>query len=330
MGAALDRMRDVARTGSRDAFLLAAMRVLALAGNGHTRIIPMPALEVIPSRIVARGAGWHLCGADGGTLEHVDGIDPETLFARWTPFLAGTPARQRAVAGVMFAWPAALSAGGIDPGRQVTFGLSGGGSVACDMSTRVPALDLYPVHERGGDVPGADPWAKSDSPGTRVRLASLAEAEVPDLDAVIADASRRVAAGDGQVVLDLRGNPGGSFLKALPLVAALDAHAARCAVQVDRYTFSAAIVVAVLVRHRLGARARLFGETMGDGLTFWAEGGTATLPQTGALLRWSDGFHDWAHGDPEGRGPADLRPHMVATGTPHIHPERDLEGWLTA
>ena len=86
----------------------------------------------------------------------------------------------------------------------------------------------------------------------------------------------------------------------------------RCAILVNGYTFSAAIVVAVLLVYSLGARVRLFGSDVGDTLAFYAEGDTATLQQSGGLLRYASGWHDWERG-------------LVAATTPQII-ARDMVG----
>lgn len=61
----------------------------------------------------------------------------------------------------------------------------------------------------------------------------------------------------------------------MPLIDAISegAQDRRVGVLVDKFTFSAAIVFVAILKHRLGARLKLIGEEMGDGLTFFAEGG---------------------------------------------------------
>ena len=59
----------------------------------------------------------------------------------------------------------------------------------------------------------------------------------------------------------------------------------KAALLVDRFTFSAAIVCACLIPHRLSRPVQVFGEPMGDWLAFWAEGDRLHLPDSGAILR---------------------------------------------
>ena len=297
--------------GARDAFLKAAMRVMAVAGNGHSRIIPNAAIRVCPVRIVSRGEGfvmwregaWH-------DIRTVNGRPTAEVFDALRPHLAGTAMRQRVIGAILLGWPA------FSGEETVAYGLEVG-EVRFAARDLVQASSLYPVGETGMRLPGQDDFALPggqalawDVPLWRVRIADLSVADPEELTAAAETIRSRPRAG---LIVDLRGNPGGSFLRAVPMIEALrDGYRGRCAVLVDRFTFSAAIVVAVLLQHHVGAR--LFGEEMGDGLAFWAEGGTVDLPETGAHLRWSDGWHDWETGTATEATPREIARHMVATG----------------
>ena len=89
---------------------------------------------------------------------------------------------------------------------------------------------------------------------------------------------------------------------------------------VDKFTFSAAIVFAAILKHRLGKRLSLIGEEMGDGLTFFAEGGTIELSSSGAAVRYSMAFHDWAGGRTDETTPAEIAERMVPVGA--LEPDR--------
>src|SRR5690606_35906550 len=116
------------------------------------------------------------------------------------------------------------------------------------------------------------------------------------LDALLDRAGMDPAHG---AIVDLRGNPGGNcfgaarFARRLPQVLP----GARVAALVDRWTFSAALVTAALLKHHAGAR--LVGEEMGDAAAFWAEGGIEEMPLSGLSIRHSDGWHDWSTGRPD-------------------------------
>jgi hypothetical protein len=89
----------------------------------------------------------------------------------------------------------------------------------------------------------------------------------------------------------------------------------RVGLLIDKFTFSAAIVFTAILKHRLGERLVLIGEEMGDGLTFFAEGGTIDLSSCGAAVRYSTAFHDWAGGRTDETTPAEIAERIVATGT---------------
>ncbi len=320
--AALDALHHI---DGREAFILGAMRVVAMAGNGHSRVIPNAAIRVAPHRIVMRGGSAAMVvGHTARRIETVNGVDPSALQVRWADWLAGNPVRRQKLSGIMLGWPAALAAAGLETGPTLTYRLEGGGEVRCDLLDCVAAPPLYPVAENGHLDPHCDDHALAGGAVlelvtgfARIRLSDMATLErAPVQD--VADQVR--AQGVAGAVVDLRGNPGGDFTKVLPLVDALGDTVARCAVLVNGYTFSAAIVAAVLIAHRLGARAKLFGSLMGDDLRFWAEGGTERLGQCGAALRYSTAWHDWDHGQADRTTPDDIAQHLVAAGPVDIVP----------
>ncbi|WP_415920214.1 peptidase S41 [Tateyamaria sp. SN6-1] len=296
-----------------DDFLLSMMRCVAQAGNGHSRVIPNAAIKVWPVRIVARGAGFGIVQGDQVIpLHKVNDVPVADWLDRFRPFLGGTAGRQSVIGAILLAWPAAL---GADRVRYETEA----GIWAFGPDDTVPAPPLYPSSDTGMADPAAgaamDPvTATWDDPIWSIRAARF---DIPWPDDVLETVMTRT---DAPLLFDLRGNTGGDFTRILPLMDALKAgwRGGRCAVLVDRFTFSAAIVAAVLLQHHLGAR--LFGEEMGDGLRFWAEGDTALLPDTGAHLRWSSAWHDWETGQPDDTTPPEIRQHMVATGPLNISP----------
>lgn len=315
---------DGAKTS--DAFLLAAMRVLATAGNGHSRVIPNAAIRVWPVRIVARREGFDLCqNGQRHRLQSVNGEPVSAVQSRMRPYLAGTAARQSVIGAILLAWPAGLGA------DSVVYGV-GDHDVCFGAGDTVPARAFYPVAETGMTRPGEDDFAGPaciwwDKGVWRIRLAQFTEPLPEDLLPTL------LAGPTAPVLVDLRGNAGGDFTHVLPLIDGMRRgwQGARCAVLVDRFTFSAAIVAAALLHHHLGAR--LFGEEMGDGLQFWAEGGTCDLPQTGAQIRWSSAWHDWETGHPDATTPPSISKHMVAVGQLQITPAEGVDtvrAWLTS
>ena len=318
---ALLPLKAQAQQADRDAILLAAMKIVALAGNGHSRVIPNAAIAVVPRRIVIRDGHPSLV-EDGRThrILAVDGIATEQLLPAWDVLLAGNAARRRVLSGIMMAWPAALEMAGAGQGKEVCYRLAAGAEYAVSTKDCVPALPLYPVAETGALDPQRDDYGLPDGSVMAWRdglwwwrIGDLKALEEGQIARGVAQMERRANA---NIVIDLRGNPGGSFLKAIPLIDWLRTQwrGSRCSVLVNAYTFSAAIVTAVLVAHHLGQRARLFGSDMGDDLSFFAEGDTADLLDSGAHLRHSTAWHDWEHGQAAQNTPDDIAEHLVAAG----------------
>jgi len=106
----------------------------------------------------------------------------------------------------------------------------------------------------------------------------------------------------------------------MPLIDAISdgAEDRRVGVLVDKFTFSAAIVFVAILKHRLGTRLDLIGEEMGDGLTFFAEGGTLELSTGGAVVRYASAFHDWAAGRIDETTPSEIAEKIVPAGTLHL------------
>src|SRR6056297_2072783 len=62
----ITQARHDARANAKDDFLLSLMRLLALPGNGHTRLIPNNAMSVLPLRLATIGPAVRLLGAPSG------------------------------------------------------------------------------------------------------------------------------------------------------------------------------------------------------------------------------------------------------------------------
>lgn len=296
------RAVDLALTQTRDAFLLAGMRAIATAGNGHSRVIPNAAISVLPARIVVRdGRLAMVVGAQAHAVVSVNGVAAEALVEIFAPWLAGTPVRRLKLSGIMLVWPAALALAGVT-GPRFHYVLETAPSVELHAAEQVAALPLYQISDTGAVLPTSDPFALPQG-AVVARQAGVSCVRIADLKALspaqVEESVAQLAAHptDG-VVIDLRGNPGGDFTTAMPLVWWLRDvwTGARCAVLVNGDTFSAAIVVAALLSFHLKGRVAFFGSEMGDDLAFWAEGDTVLLPQSGAHLRFSSAWHNWRDG----------------------------------
>ena len=324
--------RRYASEGSKEAFLLSAMRLLALPDNGHTRLIPNEAISVLPLRFVSIGTAPHLVGtapatpAPRGELIAVNGTAVSQIEAAAERFLAGTRQRKRVIGPILLAWPYALARLGfasrgetteylvqVENGQTTDFKVENGHTV--------PASTLYPRNEHGKADPAWKPerfveTADWQGLGLSISLPSFFDPGESALAKEISDAAAQViACSNKPILIDIRGNTGGDFLQAMPLIDAISGtESTQVFVLVDKFTFSAAIVFVAILKHRLGCRFKLIGEEMGDALTFFAEGGLLDLPTSGALVRYSSAFHDWENGTSDETTPAEIALHMVPAG----------------
>jgi hypothetical protein len=336
LDAALAGLRRESDRDDAARFLLASMRLAALADNAHTRVSPNAGLAVLPLRFVALGRLIYL--TEGSEpyldcrLESVNGVPTDTLMAQAAPWLAGPAARQRAIGAMLLAWPEALDAlGAASAEGQITYALSGaeGGTVRLEIGEveRVPAPDLYPARESGTLRPATETtdWASCSALGNTAWHLRLPDFYCNDGDALdrALNAAADMALSDARraPVFDLRGNRGGNFLKAVPFLDRM-ARGGRCAILVDKFTFSAAIVFVALVRDRFKG-ALIVGEAMGDRSEFWAEGCLIPLPQSGGDFRYSTAWHDWNHGRAAPSTPPEIAKHLVAAGS--LSPDIDVD-----
>lgn len=334
----LDRHIAMARAhavaNAKDDFLLSLMRLLALPGNGHTRLIPNEAISVLPLRFASIGAAIRLLSATpnnatavGGELLSINGIPTDEIETRADSLLAGTLPRKRVIGPILFVWPGALRHLGLwSAGEAIEYQIrSQSGlmtSLRLDSASTVPAASLYPRSEHGRADAAWSPAVfltvkDFGQTGALLVLPSFFDAGAKGLSEAISKAAALVASRPGSpLLLDLRGNTGGDFLRTMPLIDALSdgAENRRIALLVDKFTFSAAIVFAAILKHRLKDRLLLIGEEMGDGLTFFAEGGTLDLPATGAVARYSSAFHDWAGGQTDETTPPEIAEKLVSVG----------------
>ncbi|WP_120635103.1 peptidase S41 [Ruegeria sp. EL01] len=326
--------RRNALAGSEGAFLLSTMRLLALPENGHTRLIPNDAISVLPFRFVAMRESVFLTKSEAtlasnsiSKLIAVNGTPVDQIEAASQSYLAGTWQRKRVIGPLLLSWPRALAHLGFASTDSKTDYLiqdSEGRveNITVDNSNTIPALQLYPRNEHGQ----VDPvWAFDElvdvrdwqGIGISVSLPSFLETEDNRLAKSIAVAATRLrTCASTPLLIDVRGNTGGDFIKTLPLIDAIAASAQsrHCAVLVDKFTFSAAIVFVAILKHRLGRNLILIGEEMGDGLKFFAEGGSVDLPCSGAVVRYSTALHDWATGSIDQTTPPEIAEHILEVG----------------
>lgn len=99
------------------------------------------------------------------------------------------------------------------------------------------------------------------------------------------------------IVLDLRLDQGGnftttaSFMKNLSNLAGSVEHVY---VLTSAWTFSAGIVSVALLKEHNGGMVTLIGEPVGDRIRLWAEGGSMKLPNSGLVMGFATGLHDYS------------------------------------
>lgn len=331
----INEARQSALANSKDEFLLSLMRLLALPGNGHTRLIPNDAILVLPLRFATIGTTVRLLDATsgfseaiGGDLISINGVPAGEIEVAAEKFLAGTRQRKRVIGPILFAWPSALRQLGVSSGggaieyriRSETGQISG---LLLDPANGVPGSTLYPRGEHGKADASWTPKSflkikDFGQPGLLLVLPSFFDPGETALPDAVSEAAELVRSRPGTpLLIDVRGNTGGDFLQTMPLIDAISegAEGRRVGLLIDKFTFSAAIVFTAILKHRLGERLVLIGEEMGDGLTFFAEGGTIDLSSSGAAVRYSTAFHDWAGGRTDETTPAEIAERIVPTGT---------------
>lgn len=331
----INEARQNALANAKDEFLLSLMRLLALPGNGHTRLIPNDAISVLPLRFATIGTAVRLLGAPpgfagaiGSELIAINGIPVGEIEIAADRFLAGTRQRKRVIGPILFAWPSALVRLGVWSGsgtieyriRNETGQIS---ELVPDTTDRVPGSALYPRNEHGKTDAFWSPktFLETRDFGQRGLLMVLPTFFDPgetEFSSAVSKAARLVRSRPSTPILvDVRGNTGGNFLLTLPLIDAIleGAEDRRVGMLVDKFTFSAGIVFVAILKHRFGARLKLVGEEMGDGLTFFAEGGTIELSTGGAIVRYSSALHDWAGGRIDETTPSEIAKEIVPVGT---------------
>ncbi|MEL6645691.1 MAG: peptidase S41 [Pseudomonadota bacterium] len=322
----IDIARRAASENGKETFLLSAMRLFALSGNGHTRLIPNDAISVLPLRFVAIGPSVYLTAASNQFAElaprkllGVNGVSVKGIEKASASFLAGTPQRQRVIGPLLYAWPAALAHLGVGSvGSHTQYLLQDADASTTTIrvanADTVAASELYPRNEHGKAEPiwnhtGFVEFHHVSAHGAVLKLPSFFDPEERTFPKAIDKAAAWVDAHkDRCLVIDVRGNTGGDFLVTMPLIEAIarNTWSGGCAVVVDKFTFSAAIVFVALLKYRLGSRLTIVGEEMGDCLRFFAEGGLTELPSSGALVRYSTALHDWEAGSVDQTTPPEI------------------------
>ena len=121
------------------------------------------------------------------------------------------------------------------------------------------------------------------------------------------------------VVVDLRLNSGGNldvaknFIKSLGQEEKINRRG-HLFVIIGHCTFSAGLYHAAQMKQF--TQATFVGETVGDRLDFWAEGGKIELPNSHAIIRYSNGFHRYS-----GAPYPEHQPYYEELSTPNLAPD---------
>jgi len=123
----------------------------------------------------------------------------------------------------------------------------------------------------------------------------------PPLEAFLDTTLAEAAGNEPQsAIIDLRSNPGGSYLHAVEFTRRLPevlAQGGKIFILTSGNTFSAGLITAARLKYFAGSRSEIVGEPMGDAPQFWAEGATRiTLPNSGLRIGYATGYHDWQSG----------------------------------
>lgn len=309
-------------------------RIAALAGNAHTRVDPLRNRGLwsrLPARLWKFSDGWRVIATRpdqtrwlGARVLGVGGVPVAQAEAKLRPLFAGNPAWADYMAGYSLVSPEALEAGGVAEPGQIELALETSDGRHAFLWRPEPPEGRTRPDENWWHLASAHPRTSgwSHSPHSRELLVF----ERPDLGYAFArcrgdiaylrlnrtadQAGRTPLAEWGREVLeeldrhpparliiDLRFNTGGDLSKALPFIGSIAASPLGqrpdgLAVLINGQTFSAGITQAAWLR--LHSRARFFGESVGDEMSFWAEGDNVVLDHSGLTARYSDGGHHYS------------------------------------
>ena len=132
-----------------------------------------------------------------------------------------------------------------------------------------------------------------------IRLEAIESRKGWDLKRFLADTETEMRVRSPcAVIFDLRGDGGGDytnmwhFTHALPKLIRPGGH---IYLMTDPGTFSAAITTTAFTKDAGDGMVTILGEPVGDRLSFYAEGGRATLPNSKFAISFQTGKHDYAH-----------------------------------
>ncbi|HSM35110.1 MAG TPA: hypothetical protein VK837_01825 [Longimicrobiales bacterium] len=344
--AGLADLREHAATLTDAAFELALARIVALARNGHTQVLPaswqarFPRLGV---RFFVAGDGLRVMDAApewdrlvGARVAAIEGHDLEALRDAWSRYAPGRVGFRDESLPAFLEAPAMLHAASLaarsdavtltlDGGERVEVGTYDGWPTPDGVWALLPAARHVELALSGG-VDGEPLYLRE--PEAFFRFVPL-----PDRDAVYiqfrgnvdfsgatdmaAEASHALerlrALAPRYVIVDQRFNIGGDLnttrdlMEGIPEIVGEDG--AVFAITSGR-TFSAGIASLGYLVQAAEGDVTIVGEPVGDELEFWAEGGPAELP-TGTPVLAASERHNYRTGCPEDDCHGSIRNHPI-------------------
>ncbi len=259
----------------------------------------------------------------GARIDTIDGRTVGEIFEATRRYAGGLEARRQRVLSPMLESPALLHAAGLANSRQalVLRGVLANGS---PFERRVDGEDrdrsawvsstqrqLFPVWE------GAPMRSFISNDGDRLPVYLRRRSELFSLESLPDDGvyiglgyngdtddlpmgafldralARVVEERPSYVVVDMRMNGGGDYTTTYAFAQALPEAVSGAPIYVftSPWTFSAAITTVAALETAGGDQVIIVGETVGDRLDFWAEGGTFNLPNAFLQVHYAAGRH---------------------------------------
>ncbi len=327
-----DSLIERSQTLSPWTFDMAVCEAVAAADNAHTITKVLPRLPAPAIRVDWFDDGLHVLRSAvtqpvlvGARIEEIEGTPIDQVAAQVEAALPGPPSRRRALGAALLTSSGALAGLNLvrDAGTlSLGYRIGGGDLLHCqlDSVSEEEISQVYPtddplrslVSESELDweqlldlAPGIpislrppinkNLWAPRIAPSVSyLRLSHLSQTSNPSTDSWLEEILERLERRrPGGVAIDLRACTGGDYTVAVEFCQQLSQTIDRIAILVGKFTFSAGIVVAALLRGHGQSRTRIFGQPIGDREKFWAEGGVLVLPRTRLGVCFSTGLHDW-------------------------------------
>lgn len=258
----------------------------------------------------------------GARIDAIDNHSIADIYAAMRRYSGGTDAHRQRMLAPMLESPALLQAAGLAEARDALT-LRGVLADGAAFERRVQAEDrdrsawvsssqrlLFPTPPDGrmrsflseGDALPVYLRHRTDlfsleslsEGGLYIGIAHNDDTDDLPIATFLASALERVR-GDhpAYVVLDMRMNSGGDYTKTYTFAHELPSAASGAPIYAftSPWTFSAAITTVAALKDAGGDQVTIVGETVGDRLNFWAEGGTFNLPNAFVQVHYAAGRH---------------------------------------